>query len=241
MRARVVVRSLWWWCTLFFFSFSVSSRMSLTVSLLNRGVNSGILAHAEKLAKDFDAYVVVPDLYKGKIGVDKEEASHLMGEMDFARAAKEIGQVATHMKEDKKIEKVGTIGFCMGGALSLLGGCTSEDVDACVVFYGIPSGFDVEANVTKPVLANFGELDNLDGFSSKKDALELEEKLKKCSAAATCEVILYPGVGHAFMNAKPDPYESFEAREKSQGFVPYDETQANAAWKNVKIFFEKYL
>ena len=238
-----------WWCVrcgdggaLFsFFLFQFSSRMSLTVSLLNRGVNSGILAHAEKLAKDFDAYVVVPDLYKGKIGVDKEEASHLMGEMDFARAAKEIGQVATHMKEDEKIEKVGTIGFCMGGALSLLGGCTSEDVDACVVFYGIPSGLDVEANVTKPVLANFGELDNLDGFSSKKDALELEEKLKKCSAAATCEVILYPGVGHAFMNAKPDPYESFEAREKSQGFVPYDETQANAAWKNVKIFFEKYL
>ena len=225
-------------------SLSLSDPLSLRLprtTTSTRGVNSGILAHAEKLAKDFDAYVVVPDLYKGKIGVDKEEASHLMGEMDFARAAKEIGQVATHMKEDKKIEKVGTIGFCMGGALSLLGGCTSEDVDACVVFYGIPSGFDVEANVTKPVLANFGELDNLDGFSSKKDALELEEKLKKCSAAATCEVILYPGVGHAFMNAKPDPYESFEAREKSQGFVPYDETQANAAWKNVKIFFEKYL
>ena len=50
-----------------------------------------------------------------------------------------------------------------------------------------------------------------------------------------------PCVGHAFMNAKPDPYESFEAREKSQGFAPYDETQANEAWKNVKTFFEKYV
>jgi len=207
----------------------------------NRGVNAGILAHAEKLSNDFDAYVVVPDLYKGKIGVDKEEASHLMNEMDFMNAAKEIGEVAKYMKETKNVEKVGTIGFCMGGALSLLGGCTSDDVDACVVFYGVPSGFDVEANVKKPVLANFGELDNLEGFSSKKDAKELEEKLKKCPASGDCEVILYPGVGHAFMNAKPDPYESFEAREKSQGFAPYDETQANEAWKNVKIFFEKYV
>ncbi|CAL6279015.1 unnamed protein product [Bathycoccus prasinos] len=205
------------------------------------GVNSGILAHAEKLSNDFDAYVVVPDLYKGKIGVDKEEASHLMNEMDFMNAAKEIGEVAKYMKETKNVEKVGTIGFCMGGALSLLGGCTSDDVDACVVFYGVPSGFDVEANVKKPVLANFGELDNLEGFSSKKDATELEEKLKKCPASGDCEVILYPGVGHAFMNAKPDPYESFEAREKSQGFAPYDETQANEAWKNVKTFFEKYV
>ena len=78
----------------------------------------------------------------------------------------------------------------MGGALSLLGGCTAKTWTRLVIFYGIPSGFDVEANVKKPVLANFGELDNLDGFSSKKDALELEEKLKKCPAAA-CEVILY--------------------------------------------------
>ena len=185
--------------------------------------------------------MVVPDLYKGKIGVDKEEASHLMNDMDFMNAAKEIGEVAKYMKETKNVEKVGTIGFCMGGALSLLGGCTSDDVDACVEFYGVPSGFDVEANVKKPVLANFGELDNLEGFSSKKDATELEEKLKKCPASGDCEVILYPGVGHAFMNAKPDPYESFEAREKSQGFAPYDETQANEAWKNVKTFFEKYV
>ena len=79
--------------------------------------------------------MVVPDLYKGKIGVDKEEASHLMNEMDFMNAAKEIGEVAKYMKETKNVEKVGTIGFCMGGALSLLGGCTSDDVDACVVFY----------------------------------------------------------------------------------------------------------
>ena len=69
-----------------------------------------------------------------------------MGEMDFMNAAKEIGEVAKYMKEEKSVEKVGTIGFCMGGALSLLGGCTSDDVDACVVFYGIPGGFDVEAN-----------------------------------------------------------------------------------------------
>ena len=67
--------------------------LALVSSLSNecRGVNSGILAHAEKLSNDFDAYVVVPDLYKGKIGVDKEEASHIMNEMDFMNVAKEIG------------------------------------------------------------------------------------------------------------------------------------------------------
>ena len=115
--------------------------LALVSSLSNeyRGVNSGILAHAEKLSNDFDAYVVVPDLYKGKIGVDKEEASHLMNEMDFERGEGDR-EVAKYMKETKNVEKVGTIGFCMGGALSLLGGCTSDDVDACVVFYGVPSG-----------------------------------------------------------------------------------------------------
>jgi hypothetical protein len=49
--------------------------LALVSSLSNeyRGVNSGILAHAEKLSNDFDAYVVVPDLYKGKIGWTKRK------------------------------------------------------------------------------------------------------------------------------------------------------------------------
>ena len=210
----------------------------------NRGVNEGIIAHAKKLSEDLDAFVLVPDLYRGKVGVDKEEASHLMGELDFMQAAKEIGECASYMKEkmvgaEKK--KVGTIGFCMGGALSILGGSLAEDVDAIVCFYGIPSGFDVEKNCKKPVLGMFGEKDNLVGFSSKDDALQLNEKLKNSEAREDSDVLFFEGVGHAFMNQSPNPYESFEEREKSQGFPAYDETQASKAWEKTNQFFTKYL
>lgn len=41
------------------------------------GVTDIIKAHAEKISSDGEYRCLVPDLYKGKIGVDKEEASHV--------------------------------------------------------------------------------------------------------------------------------------------------------------------
>jgi hypothetical protein len=62
--------------------------------------------------------VLVPDLYRGKLGVDAEEASHLMTNLDWAGAVQDIGAAADMLAEDGN-GSVGVVGFCMGGALSL--------------------------------------------------------------------------------------------------------------------------
>lgn len=40
------------------------------------------------------------DIYKGKMGVDKEEAHHLMSNLDFPAAVVEISDAAAHLKAE---------------------------------------------------------------------------------------------------------------------------------------------
>ena len=62
--------------------------------------------------------VLVPDLYRGKVGVDAEEASHLMTSLDWAGAIQDISAAAEELDTCGN-GSVGVVGFCMGGALSL--------------------------------------------------------------------------------------------------------------------------
>lgn len=61
--------------------------------------------------------VLVPDLYKGVVGVDREEASHLLTSLDYHLAVEEIGHAARYLLSTGST-KVGITGSCMGGALS---------------------------------------------------------------------------------------------------------------------------
>ena len=93
--------------------------------------------------------------------------------------------------------QVGVTGFCMGGALSLASAALVPEISASAPFYGIPSPQLCDlTTITIPVQAHFGEKDALVGFSSKEDA----EKLEKTMAGKKFELIMHPGVGHAFTN-----------------------------------------
>ncbi|GFH18164.1 DLH domain-containing protein [Haematococcus lacustris] len=82
--------------------------------------------------------VLIPDLYKGKIGLDLEEARHM-------RAA---------------------AGFCMGGALSFAAAQKVPLIVAAAPNYGTPNPqqFQVE-EIKIPILATFGGKDMVMGFS----------------------------------------------------------------------------
>ena len=55
------------------------------------------------------------------------------------------------------------------------------------------------------------------------------------------QVFVYEGVGHAFMNDSPAPYESFEARAAAMGFVPFRADVADAAWARTVAFLKRHL
>jgi carboxymethylenebutenolidase len=84
----------------------------------------------------------VPDLYRGKVATDNEEAQHHSSNLDWAGAIQDIQGAVNHLKSIG-CESIGVIGFCMGGALSLKSAVAVSGLKASVFFYGIPGGLDV--------------------------------------------------------------------------------------------------
>ncbi|KAL3900614.1 MAG: hypothetical protein SGPRY_012430, partial [Prymnesium sp.] len=169
------------------------------------------------------ARVLIPDIYKGKMGVDAEEAHHLMSTLDFPLAVKEISQAA------------------LSSLLQLQTPCASPDISCGASFYGVNFGlFESEQLKSKPVQGHFGAEDSMMGFSDPETAKKLESVLKE-GGNAQAEVFIYDGVGHAFMNSDPAPFKSFEERKEKLGFPPYDAAQSELAWGRLVTFFTNNL
>ena len=142
------------------------------------GVNETIKRQALKLHTDGGFRVIVPDLYKGELGVDAEEAHHLMTNLDWPNAKAELVECARYLKATGS-PKVGVVGFCMGGALALIAAQHADDVTCAAPFYGTPDpGICQTEKISKPVQAHFGELDNLAGFSDPDAATKLLANLQ---------------------------------------------------------------
>ena len=100
------------------------------------GLNDQIRGVADRLA-GCGYQALVPDLYRGKSTVEEEEAHHLMDGLDFADAvSQDIRGAVDELK--KSTDKVAVMGFCMGGALSVLSVCNLPDLAAGVIYYGAP-------------------------------------------------------------------------------------------------------
>ncbi|XP_002983107.2 uncharacterized protein LOC9654293 [Selaginella moellendorffii] len=198
------------------------------------GVDYEVKNHAQTIAsKGFRS--LIPDLYRGKLGLDAAEAQHLMESLDWPGAVKDVAASVKWLKEHGS-KKVGVTGFCMGGALSLAAGVLVPDVSAVVAFYGTPSPDLADTSKLKiPVQAHFGELDQLAGFSDVAAAKALEKNLE--AAGVDSEVIIYPNNGHAFMNSSDEAVK----RNKECGFADHDNEAVEKAWARFEAWFSKYL
>ena len=189
------------------------------------GVNDQIKGVARRLA-DAGYRALVPDLYRGKIGVDAEEAEHLMNQLDFVDAAsQDVRGAVMHLKAAGS--KVGLTGFCMGGALSLLSATKVPELDAVVCFYGMPPLDFIDASKIKaPILGHFA---TKDAFFDIKNVDALEQKLKQANVEH--EFHRYDAM-HAFANENavnmPIP-------------IKYDQAAAELAWQRTLNFLKRVL
>ncbi|WOL20259.1 hypothetical protein Cni_G29063 [Canna indica] len=200
------------------------------------GVDFEIKNHASHIAQMNPGYrTLIPDLYRGKLGLDAAEAQHLMECLDWQSAVKDIRASVNWLKSTGS-SKVGVTGFCMGGALSIAAAVLVPEVDAVVGFYGVPSPELADPSSAKaPVQAHFGELDNYIGFSDITAAKALEEKLK--SSGVPHEVYVYPGCMHAFMNASVDGIK----RRKEMGMDDEDPAAVELAWSRFASWMARHL
>lgn len=144
-------------------------------------------------------------MYRGKVATDHETAGHYFNDLDWVGAVQDI-QGAVNYLRSQGVEKVGVVGFCMGGALSLASAVRVDGLNASAPFYGIP-GLELAdpAKARVPLQLHFGTADDLKGFSDVEAQDKLEKTLKDNNLPY--EFFRYEGAPHAFCNdTNPEKY-----------------------------------
>jgi carboxymethylenebutenolidase len=174
----------------------------------------GLDAHIKDVAERYarEGYVgLAPDLYRGKVTTDPNEAGKLMGALDREEAVKDLVGAVEHLKAlpEVRAERIGVTGFCMGGSYALLLPCRTKEIRAAAPYYGeVPDEASLR-NLACPVLYVYGDADF---WITKEDVRRLEAALKKFNKPG--EVKIYPGAPHAFFNdTRKDIYRETEARD----------------------------
>lgn len=158
-----------------------------------------------------------------------------MNALDWAEADKAMQQAVTYLREGGAT-KVGTIGFCMGGALTLIAAAHAK-VDAAVPCYGLPIQLPEPKpeDVLLPTLYVFGDKDTHKNFSAPEDVTAWVARVKAAGGDATLG--LYEDAGHSFLNIGE---EATASRATLGFFEPSRETQ-DRAWADIYAFLDKHL
>ncbi len=188
------------------------------------GLNEWVQQNTKRLARE--GYIVLAvDLYRGSVTDDAEAAHELMRGLPEDRAIRDLRAAFAYLagRNDVKKERIGSIGWCMGGGYSLQAAVHLPDLAACVMNYGrLVTDENLIAQINAPILGIFGGLDR--GIPVK-DVKAFEKQLKAMGKEVRVE--LYSKSGHAFMN-----------ENNTKGYNPDD---AKDAWKKTLAFLAEHL
>ncbi|MDO8754789.1 MAG: dienelactone hydrolase family protein [Anaerolineales bacterium] len=189
------------------------------------GLDAQTKSIADRFAKE--GYLAfAPDLYHGEIAQpgDGDTATKLVQKYG-PNAHKDLESLFDALKSHPDCNgRIGSVGFCFGGRMSLLLS-TTRPLHAVCTFYGggMQTIFDqLRANLKAPVLGFFGDAD----VSIPAGTVEQFDKLLD-EIGVEHEIIMYPNSGHAFFrDSDPQVYKPAASKD---------------AWERVKKFFAKHL
>jgi carboxymethylenebutenolidase len=185
------------------------------------GLQEQIKGICDRLAlAGYDA--LAPDLYAGTVVPyhDSDAAEKEMNSLNFVDATEQTVRGAAQLLK-KSNAKVGLTGFCMGGAVTIIGACRIPEISAAVCFYGLPpESVAKPADIKVPLQAHFA---NHDDWVTPAAADAFEAALK--AAGKSAEVFRYDA-SHAFVNEQRDVY---------------DRAAAELAWERMLTFWAAHL
>jgi len=183
------------------------------------GLVDHIKAVTDRLA-EAGFVALAPDFYDGKTTSSPDEAGKLMMALNIDGAEKQLRGAINYLLslDQVKGDQVGTVGFCMGGQLSLYAACANQAVGACVDFYGIHPNVKLDFSALQsPVLGFFAEKD---GFVPPEAAQKLERDLK--NAGKNVDFTVFSDADHAFFNdTRSDVYHDEYARQCWERMVKF--------------------
>jgi carboxymethylenebutenolidase len=184
------------------------------------GINDHIRDLAGRYARE--GYLcVAPDLYRGRVGRNPDEASAMMQALAIDDGMETIRRAMDTAAETYQLERFAITGYCMGGTFALRAACEIPELKAAAPFYGDIPEENVLARLKAPTLF----------IAAKLDAWINEEKVSRLQEIAAkyklpVEVVSYDA-DHAFFNdTRPQVYDAEAAAD---------------AWRRVLEHFRKHL
>ena len=176
------------------------------------GVDEFIQGITERLA--IDGYLAAaPDLYH-RDGPDcKDDIVTRRSRLSDRRIINDQAATVNFFRAHEKAgrDRLGVIGFCMGGRLALLGAATNPALKAAVAFYpgnsfrawgrDLPAPFERIVDIQCPVQGHFG-VD--DANPSPADMAKIDAEMTKWNKVH--EFYSYAGAGHAFLDRTKESY-----------------------------------
>ncbi|MEO7125204.1 MAG: dienelactone hydrolase family protein [Nakamurella sp.] len=182
------------------------------------GVSPSMVEATERFARQ-GYLAVAPHLYH-RVAVDPvtefEEARPLMTNLNGDDVAHDIADAREYLDSAGVVpRRMGIVGFCMGGTISLWQ-AASGDFAAAVTFYGggvsksrwkgVPPGLDSGARLRCPWLGMYGDKDR---SITTEDVEQLRDTA--LGTALPTSIVRYPTVGHAFATDPTSPNFDAEA------------------------------
>ena len=181
------------------------------------GLNDDIKTIADRYASE-GYLTLAPDMYHGRVTEEPDDARKLAMALERDEAAKEIDAGVAWLKSQHGMRKIGCVGFCMGGGLTLATALRpTSGIDAAHVYYGggMPEGAQL-AQLRVPVMGSYGS-------DEAQRADSLEQGLAQ--AGVEHDVKVYDGAHHGFFNTTGHWHESAAAD----------------SWERAKAWFAKHL
>ncbi len=176
------------------------------------GLNAHIQDVTDRVA-EAGFVALAPDLYHGKIATEPDEARKAVMELqsNLEQARKDMTAAIEALKRLPYVDpkRVGAIGFCMGGGLTLRIAAWNSDVAAAVAFYGSGPGATDFANSDAAILSLVGDLDEHAVASNTA----LHEGLTVQGYKRPHELVVYPNAAHAFFNDTRPAYNADAAAD----------------------------
>jgi len=161
------------------------------------GLNDWVKDQAAKLSEQ--GYVTLAiDLYRGKIATTPDMAHEIMRGVPEDRAKRDLHAAFEFLasQPDVRKDRIGAIGWCMGGGYALDIALQEPTLAADVINYGhLATDPDALKKINAPILGLFGAQDQ--GIPPD-DVRKFEATLKQLGK--TVDIKIYDDAGHAFEN-----------------------------------------